>query len=196
MIGWLSGQLRSIREPHIVLDVGGVGYLVTVTPNTLAGTAVGEALDLHIHTHVREDTLALYGFENEASLHAFHTLLGVNGVGPKLALGILGHLPPDALADAVETGDIARLKGCPGVGKRVAERLSLELKGKLSGGEMLPGQPRALPSSGPWADLRSALGNLGYRRKEIDSAITQLERTHADSSLDALLREALTLLRR
>ena len=106
------------------------------------------------------------------------------------------YIATEDLMTAVETGDIARLKGCPGVGKRVAERLSLELKGKLHGGGSLPANLGPGPLTGIWADLKSALSNLGYRRKEIESAIAQLERSHADADFDAVLREALNLLRR
>lgn len=204
MIGWLSGIARVRTEDRVVVDVSGVGYVVTLALGAGAHVGIGEALELHVHTHVREGIFALFGFETTEELAAFETLITVTGVGPKLAMAIIGSLSPDHLAQAVDLGDIARLKGVPGVGKKVAERLTVELRGKLRGGA---GGTAATASRGPvalrmpandvWRDVESALLNLDYRSKEVDAALTQLRNEHgADVDFDTLLRAALGYLRK
>lgn len=200
MIGWLQGAVRSTTTDRVVLDTGGVGYAVTL-PSRLATTlAPGDALSLHIHTHVREDQIALFGFEEETELAAFELLTTVKGVGPKVAVAILDGISPVALAEAVEGGDLRLLTQCKGVGKRMAERLSLELRGKVAplvGGFTSSGEAARPQASGIWRDLESALSNLQYRKKEIDGALVQLQGTDEDTEdFDGLLRSALGLLRR
>ena len=196
MIGWLSGTVRAHRSDGIILDVGGVGYLVGVAGPALGLAEVGEAIELHIYTQVREDTLALYGFADAASLDAFHSLISVSGVGPKLASHILGAISPGDLQTSIEMGDLVRLKALPGVGKRLAERLTVELRGKLKG-DYEQGQPlQPVADIGIWADVRSALANLDFRRREVDSTIQELRRIQPDGEFDALFREALKRLRR
>jgi Holliday junction DNA helicase RuvA len=196
MIGWLKGVLQSRGTASIIINVGGVGYVVGVSGTTLADAPLGKEVEVHIYTHVREDTLALYGFESEVGLATFHLLISVSGVGPKLAVGLLGAISPGDLARAVEGSDTARLKSLPGVGKKLAERLSLELKGKLKAGDGDATAIARAPSAGVWPDLRSALANLQYRPKEVDRTLEILFQSHPDAGFDALFREAMKLMRR
>jgi len=199
MIAWLKGELRMRDdEGRVIVDVGGVGYAVTVPLGVLGQAELGDTVELFVHTNVREDQIALYGFEDEAQQQAFNALIGVSKVGPKLAVNVLGGIDPAGLADAVDRGDLARLTTISGVGKRLAERLSVELRGKLA---ITPHatssrvSPRgAEPAT--FRDLRSALANLQYRPKEVDGALAQLREESPDAEFDALLRRALSLLRK
>src|SRR5882672_7512781 len=138
MIGLLTGNVAAEgTDGEIVLDVGGVGYEITAPLGTLgrarpSSASAGDRITLHIHTHVREDALALYGFATARDKLAFRTLLSVSNVGPKIALAVLSALPADELAHAVARKDLARLVGIPGIGKKTAERLLLELKDKFA----------------------------------------------------------------
>jgi len=205
MIGWLGGTLKARdAEGRLVVEVGGVGYLVSVPLSVAADLPLGAPLELWIHTHVREDDLALFGFEDEVALQTFRALTAISGVGPKVALAVLGQTPPAELSSAVLAGDIARLSRAKGVGKRLAERLAVELKGKL---DFVPAAPAAAPtptrpgkktpSERLWDDLRSALGNLQYRPKEVEAALQQIKADLGDApDFDAALRKALGLLRK
>lgn len=196
MIGWLRGELVARRPQGAIISAGGVGYLVTLAGETLADQDLGQQVELHIYTQVREDTLALFGFENEAALETFHSLISVSGVGPKLAVGLLGGISPDDLAIAIEMSDTVRLKALPGVGKRLAERLIVELKGKLKARSGAVPALAASPKMEVWADLKSALLNLQYRPREVDRALDELVRTHPEGSFDELFREAMKSMRR
>lgn len=203
MIAWLRGRLRALdAEGRAVIDVGGVGYVVTVPVGVLGQAAVGDVVELHVHTQVREDVLALFGFDDEAQHKAFLALIQVSKVGPKLAVNILSGVSPAALAAAVEQEDLATLTRVSGVGRRLAERLVVELRGKL---DLLgvSGAPAAAVGgaagkgeSATFRDLRSALTNLQYRPKEIDATLAELEATAADEPFEALLRRALSSLRK
>ncbi|MBI5497782.1 MAG: Holliday junction branch migration protein RuvA [Deltaproteobacteria bacterium] len=194
MIGRLVGTLVEKDLRTILLDVGGVGYEVAMPLMDLGRVgAVGEKVTLRIHTHVREDALQLFGFLADEGRAAFQTLMSVNGVGPKLALAILSGIEPDELARAVESKDLARLTAIPGVGRKTAERLCVELQGKL----MRPGM--APPVAGAPAtptrilmDLQSALLNLGYRAPQVEKVVKALdEQARAGAGMDVLIREAL-----
>lgn len=209
MIGWLRGAYRG-RDPdgRVILDVGGVGYVVAVPLAVLGQAVVGEVAELHVHTHVREDEIALFGFEDEVQVQTFRALLGVSGVGPKVAIGILGALSPSELAGAVEGGDIARLSKAKGVGKRLAERLAVDLKGKLefvpAAAQMIgtatvvPGRKAAGKTPKSLDDLRSALVHLEYRPKEVEAALAEVREAFpdGDGDFDTMLRRALALLRK
>jgi Holliday junction DNA helicase RuvA len=208
MIGFLRGVLHHRdHEGRLVLDVGGVGYVVTVGLAAFAQLADGEAVTAYIHTNVKEDELSLYGFESSVELHAFRQLLAVSGIGPKAALAILTNLSPSALGAAIEGGDAGLIARAKGVGKRLAEKVIVELKGKFDAGALPAGLTLVTPaparSSAAEEDLRSALTHLQYRPKEIDGVIAQL-RAERDGqgedappvALDAMLRRALALLRR
>lgn len=203
MIAWLQGALRLRDEDgRVVIDVGGVGYAVQVPVGVLGQAHLGETVELLIHTQVREDLIALYGFEDEGQLQAFNALLGVSKVGPKLALGVLSGLAPADLAAAVDAGDVARLATVSGVGKRLAERLAVELRGKIAAAGASRASASAPRGAEPVAlrDLRSALSNLQYRPKEVDAVIAQIRDEAAQEGagleFDAMLRRALVLLKR
>jgi Holliday junction DNA helicase RuvA len=181
MIGRLEGRvIDDIDATSIVVDVNGVGYEVTLPLGTLGRTTTSAAgtVVLSIHTNVREDALELYGFASTAERTVFRTLLGIPNVGPKLALSILGSVAIDELALAVVRGDAAKLTAIPGVGKKTAQRLVLELKDKLDGVQA-PARPggAAAGSTGPRPSgaqvelLGSALARMGFRAGEIDRAL-------------------------
>lgn len=200
MIAWISGVLRKRGVEHVVVDVGGVGYRLQVPDGTAGGVAEGGRVELHVHTHVREDQIALYGFEDEEQLAAFETLLTVSGIGPRVAVGILGDIRPGELALAVELGDVTRLKKLSGVGKRLAERLPVELKGRFTKVGIAPAVPEAAirkKAGDLWGDVASALANLEFRKGEIDLALNQVQRELPEArDFDTLFRAAMAALRR
>lgn len=176
MIGRLSGRLLEKLPPHLLLDVQGVGYEVDVPMTTFYQLpAVGEAVTLHIHQVVREDALLLYGFASRAERETFRQLLKVSGIGAKIALAILSSLSADELALAVAGENITRLSRVPGIGKKTAERLILELRGKL--GADAAHAVAALPmqaGNDASADITHALLALGYNDKEASAAVKTL----------------------
>lgn len=195
MIGRLVGRVVSDEPMLVVLDVHGVGYELTCPVGTLGRadtTPAGEVV-LIVHTALRQDALELFGFASSDDRHAFRQLVHVPNVGPKLAVAVLSALPPSELLEAIEQEQTARLTQIPGVGKKTAERLLLELRGKLS-----PSLGRSLPSAGPGGQnserdkLLAALTGLGYRPAEAERAT---DKTLAESpgiqDLSALLRLAL-----
>lgn len=197
MIGYLTGKLAHKSPQYIIIDVNGVGYCVQVPLSTfcdLPGT--GESVCLNIHTHVREDILQLYGFRTLAEKEMFLHLISINGVGPRLAVNILSGITPDGLRSAVLQQDHRRLKSIPGVGKKIAERIALELRDKL---KIKPVEEEfSLPLAAGrdvYSDAHSALLNLGYRAAEADKAIKKAEhRLGKNPSLEDLLKETLRLL--
>jgi Holliday junction DNA helicase RuvA len=200
MIGRLSGRVvAQDADGAVVVDVGGVGYELSAPLGTLGRLRPDEAgrVTIWVHTHVREDTLALYGFADELERAAFRALLGVSNVGPKIAVAVLGALPAAELARAIARQDLAAFKGVPGVGKKIAERLLLELRDKLPEGA---GSIATLPpdTARPPADgddrLRGALTGMGFRPAEAERAIAALGARVQQASLEELLREALALL--
>jgi Holliday junction DNA helicase RuvA len=208
MIGFLRGILHH-RDPdgRLVIDVQGVGYVVSTGLAAFARHDDGDRLECYVHTNVKEDEIALYGFETATELQAFRQLLAVSGIGPKVALQILTGLSPEALLHAIEGSDAAAIARAKGVGKRLAEKIIVELKGKFDLGPaaiaMAPARPVAPVAHEAFDDLRSALGHLQYRPKEIDAVVAQLktERDAApagtpEPNFDALLRRALSLLRK
>jgi holliday junction DNA helicase RuvA len=193
MIASLRGTLVHAGLNDVVLDVGGVGYHVLVAPGTVAGT-VGSELTLHTHLAVREDAMTLYGFPDAGSKAVFTTLLGVTGVGPKLALAAIGTLGGEGLRRAVVAEDVAALTVVPGVGKKSAQRMILELRERLGGpgdgvpgGVTLPGDARG--------EVREALASLGYAAAEAQAALDALP-DEPGTSPEQLLREALRSLGR
>ena len=193
MIGSLRGTLVD-RDPagEVLVEVGGVGYRALVPPSTLAALgAVGGSVFLHTHLHVREDALTLYAFASRDERVCFEALLGAHGVGPALALAILGVHRPDALRTAVADDDVDALCLVPGVGKKTAARLLLELKSRL---DVPEGEIVYLPSAlAPRNDVKEALVALGYGPEEVRVAVHELP-TDGDTSV--LLKEALTRLAR
>jgi Holliday junction DNA helicase RuvA len=172
-----------------VIEVGGVGYRVHLTPKALAGLPREGEVHVHTVTWVREDALALYGFPTAAERRAFEVLLGVGGVGPKLALSVLGVHSPEALDRAVRAGDIDALTLVPGVGRKGAARLLLELKGKL--GEDPANLPEGDGSRPVYAEVREALGALGYKEAEVRAALESMPADAAGHGVEDLLKLAL-----
>lgn len=203
MIGRLCGKLCHEEGAVVVIDVGGVGYEVAMplgTTGRLVADANG-AVTVWVHTNVREDALDLFGFASVAERTAFRTVIGVPNVGPKLAMSILGSVSVHELATLVLRGDTAKLTAIPGVGKKTAERLVLELKGKLDPGQAAHVEPsRATAASGSKAELlTSALTRMGYKPSEADRALAALLQNGRDLEsppLGDLVREALAVLSR
>jgi Holliday junction DNA helicase RuvA len=199
MIGRLRGLLVA-QEPDgsLLLDVHGVGYDVMTPAGTVGrarDTAGDEELILHVHTHVRQDGIELFGFASEAERRVFRLLIAVPNIGPKTALGALSALPLDQLTDAVEQGDVVRLSRVPGIGKRTAERLVVELRGKLP----RPAREPARLGAGSLTDrnasrLVSALTNMGYRASEAERAVRALGDRVRTEPLGELVRAALAWL--
>ncbi|MGC2765169.1 MAG: Holliday junction branch migration protein RuvA [Candidatus Acidiferrum sp.] len=195
MIGLLRGRLLEKRPNQVILDVTGVGYLVAVPLSTFA--ALGELhgeVTLLIHTHVREDALSLYGFLSQREKHLFELLLGASGVGPSLALKILSGMNVEDLVPAIRTGDLARLTKIPGVGRKTAERMVVELKDKLEAVAAEAEKPATASPAGVDADVKSALINLGYDERAADSAVAKAKRESGAASFEKLLRVTLSTL--
>lgn len=206
MIGWLRGKVRvrEVMRGEVVLDVSGVGYVVAVSWQTLADVPEpGGACELWIHTHVREDALLLYGFSTPAERDMFRLLTGVPQVGPKLAVAVLGGFPLAELLAAIAGGERATLERIPGVGRRTAERILLDLKEKVVPLlEGLVGQQRPAPAAAPTGDdklreeARLVLVNLGWKPKPVEAALDKARAEDAEGTvtLDGLVRRALALL--
>jgi Holliday junction DNA helicase RuvA len=190
MIGRLTGRLASKTPDHVLLDVGGVGYFVHIPLSTFYELPEQESpASLWIHTHVREDALALYGFLTERERSLFLLLLGVAGIGPRVALTVLSGMPPTELIDALRSQDVRRLIAIPGVGKKTAERMVLELSEKAAN---LPGEAPGKPPAAVAADdVISALVNLGYRKTEAERAVDGAARAGAPKDFGEFLKEAL-----
>ena len=195
MIGYLSGRVASVREQALILDVQGVGYLVHAGQGLLAKLAEGDMLELHVETIIREDAFMLYGFVSPDIQNLFNILHGVQGVGPKLALGILDHLPPRALREAVAQGAAGTFKPVPGVGPKLAARLVTELKDKIlpvDGDDLVGGDVVASGQGFAFQkDLISALGNLGFQDSRVKTKIRELFQSMPDASFEEVLRVAL-----
>jgi holliday junction DNA helicase RuvA len=194
MIAWLKGTVLSKSADRVVLEVTGVGYEVLIPFSTyyeLGG--VGASVSLHIYTHVREDALSLYGFLTTLEKRLFTMLIQVSGVGPRLAVTVLSGLPVEELMRAVTEGDILRLSRVPGIGKKTAERLVLELRDKLKPLQIESGQDPALPSvvSSVQSDVVSALVNLGYPRPVAERAVGKTAQELPGSRFEELLRKSL-----
>jgi Holliday junction DNA helicase RuvA len=195
MIGLLRGRLLEKRSNQVILDVGGVGYLVAIPLSTFA--ALGDLhaeITLLIHTHVREDAFSLYGFLSAREKHLFELLLGASGVGPSLALKILSGMNVEELVPAIRGGDIARLTKIPGVGRKTAERMVVELKDKLEAVAIEAEKPVLASPAGVEADVKSALVNLGYDERTADAAVAEAKREAGAASFEKLLRLTLTAL--
>jgi holliday junction DNA helicase RuvA len=192
MIGQLRGRLAEKRPNQVLVDVGGVGYLVQVPLSTYA--ALGELhteVTLLIHTHVREDALALYGFVSAREKHFFELLLSASGVGPTLALKILSGMNVEELIPAIRGSDLARLTRIPGVGRKTAERIVVELKDKLEAVAFEAGKPAPASLAGIEADVVSALVNLGYDGRAAETAVGEAKREAGAGNFEKLLRAAL-----
>lgn len=197
MIGRLSGILVESRPDRALLDVGGVGYEVSIPLGTYTALPkAGERATLHVHTHVREDALLLFGFATREERSLFERLLSVSGIGPRVALTVLSGLPLTELVAAIVAQDARRLATIPGIGRKLAERLGLELKEKLA--DLAPGAPAtgAVERSSVSEDAVAALQNLGYRPAQAEAAVTAAAREADAGDLSALLQAALRSLGR
>jgi Holliday junction DNA helicase RuvA len=193
MIARLSGTVLEKHPMRVVIDVGGVGYDVHVPLSSFAAVGdPGATLTLRVHTHVREDALLLYGFASSLEQLVFERLIAVSGIGPKLALSVLSGLAPEELVQAIASADVARLTSIPGIGKKTAERIVLELKDKLSA----VATGAAMSPAGPREDLVSALLNLGYHRPPAEKAVDRALQDGPDRGFEPLLRAALKVLSR
>ena len=192
MIAKVRGILDHKAPGEVVVDVGGVGYqLFTALSVFYRLPEVGQPVTLLVHTHVREDALQLFGFYDPAEKQAFLLLTGVSGIGPRLALNILSGMAAGELLDALREGDVARLVSIPGVGKRLADRMIVELHDRIAA---LPdAAPEASADPGVRGDALSALVNLGYRRADAERAVRQVLGNGA-TELETVLKEALRLL--
>jgi len=197
MIAWLSGRLRHKATDHLIIDVAGVGYQVSVPLSTSCGIPDdGEDVSLHIHTHLREDSLSLFGFLTEAEKNMFLLLLGVSGIGPKLALAILSSLSVQDLSHAIQASDDSRLCMIPGIGKKTAARMVLELKDKMKlvVPSILPSLSGSAVLSDDSEDVISALVNLGYKRPQSEETVRKIRHARPDLGVEELIREALQML--
>jgi Holliday junction DNA helicase RuvA len=203
VIGYLQGRVLDKSPERLLVDVGGVGYEVFVPVSTFyeverQGVEQGDprpTVALHVHTHLREDGLTLYGFWTAREKRLFERLIAVSGIGPRLARVVLSGMPPGELVGAIAGGDAARLATIPGVGKKTAERLVLELKDKVqpepADGE---GAPPPEAEAGPGQDLVLALLHLGYTRQDAERGAERALREGASDRFEDLLRRALQLL--
>ncbi|CAN2201052.1 RuvA Holliday junction resolvasome, DNA-binding subunit [Candidatus Nanopelagicaceae bacterium] len=193
MISLLSGNVRSIQGDRLVVEVGGFGLTVLVTPATTTQVNLGSQIQLFTSLLVREDSLTLFGFVNEESRSLFELVQTVSGIGPKVALSILGALTPEDLGRAIAQEDIAAIEKVPGIGRKGAQRLILELKGKLSDlshAQLYKGHQPA------WREqLSSALVSLGFSPKESDGAISNVVATLQSDGVDASTLELSELLK-
>lgn len=208
MIGKLRGKVDAIGESHLIVDVNGVGYEVQASARTLRNLRIGDEVSLTIDTHVREDAIRLFGFASEVERSWFRTLQNVQGVGAKVALGVLGVLSPPDLANAIALGNWAAVEQAPGVGRKLAQRIVTELKDKAPSLSVagLPGAPSpaagggvpaAPPEGNATAEAISALLNLGYNPAQASQAVAVAARElGAESDTAKLIRRGLKELAR
>jgi holliday junction DNA helicase RuvA len=193
MIAHLRGRVLEKHPTRVIVETAGVGYELHVPLSSFS--AIGEPgseVALRVHTHVREDAIQLFGFATPLELSLFDRLVAVSGIGPRLALSLLSGIAPAELVQAVATNDVARLVSIPGIGKKTAERIVLELKDKLGG--MMPSAASA--ADGTRADLVSALVNLGYHRPAAEKAVDQALKAAPAGGFEQALRSALRALTR
>ena len=197
MIGYLQGKLLRITPERVLIDVSGVGYDVNVPLSTYyeierAGPAA--QVQLHIHTHVREDGIVLYGFWSEREKQLFEKLVSVNGIGPRGAQVVLSGMAPDDLVQALAQGDVARLVTIPGVGKKTAERMVLELRDKMR--DLGPAATVTAATAPPSDDLVGALVSLGYKPALAERAAAEVRKDNPQAAFHELLRMSLKRLSR
>jgi len=191
MIAHLRGKLLAKHPNQAIVETGGVGYDVTISVPTFSDLpATGVDVALHIHTHVREDVIALYGFLRSSEKLLFEKLITVSGIGPKLAITILSGMPADEMVGAIRGNDVTRLTRIPGIGRKTAERMVLELRDKLP--ETTGAATPAVPAkSAVEEDVLSALVNLGYQRTAAETALTAAAKDGSGKSFDQMFRAVL-----
>lgn len=197
MIAILRGTLAYKSSDHVIIDVGGVGYRLFIPLSTFYSLPEKGEVSLFTHTHVREDALLLYGFLSQEEKDLFGILISISGIGPKLAVNILSHIPAKDLKRAIAAGDIKRLSSLPGIGKKTAERLVLELKDKVGPVDNLPDADDAMTSNLPAGDLVndviSALVNLGYKENQARKVLEAMELA-PELTMEEALKGALKVL--
>lgn len=189
MIGHLKGNIISSKPTQILLDVNGVGYKVGISINTFEKIVDKAEVSLFIHTHVKEDSISLYGFFTESEKEMFELLISISGIGPKIALGLLSGISVESLKEAIEEGNVSRIIAVPGIGRKTAERLVLELRSKvedISTGEFTKTQPSIK------SEAMSALTTLGYNVKVAEKAVRDLLSENQNYSLEDLIKKALS----
>jgi holliday junction DNA helicase RuvA len=193
MIGFLTGKIISSKPTKVILDVNGVGYIVGISINTFEKISGKETASLFIHTSVKEDSISLYGFYSESEKEIFELLISVSGIGPKIALSLLSGIQTDDLKNAIQSADISRIIAVPGIGRKTAERLVLELRTKVD--QVKEEGTIAIPLSIK-SEAVSALSTLGYNSKIAENVVrTILQNQHA-LSLEELIKKALGELNR
>ena len=200
MIAFLRGRVIDKQPNRIIVDVQGVGYDVQVPLSTYYEVGdLGSEIALKIYTHVREEALQLFGFLTDVERQLFERLIAVGGIGPKLAIAVLSGMDPRDLLVAVQRGDVARLTGIPGVGKKTAERIVLELKDRLAGLAAVEAEEATATLDGSERlrfDLLSALQNLGYHRPQAEKAVESTLKSTPDATFEQALKSALRELMR
>lgn len=189
MIGHLKGKIISSKPTQIILDVNGVGYKVGISINTFEKIVDKSEASLFIHTHVKEDSISLYGFFTESEKEMFELLISISGIGPKIALGLLSGISVDLLKEAIEEGNVSRITAVPGIGRKTAERLVLELRSKVEDlvfGEISKAQPSVK------SEAISALATLGYNARVAEKAVRDLLIENQNYSLEDLIKKALS----
>lgn len=196
MIATLTGRLRRKAVDYLIVEVSGVGYQVQVPLSTYYVIPEdGEEVSLHIHTHVREDSLSLFGFSTEAEKNMFLLLVGVSGIGPKLALAVLSSLSVQELSIAIQSSDDSKLCTIPGIGKKTAARMVLELQDKMKlAGPFAPLEHLPASEAGVVEDAVSALMNLGYKKPLAEEALKKVRQGRTGLAVEALIKEALGVL--
>ena len=188
MIGFLNGSIISIKPTKLLLDVNGVGYLVNISINTFENISDKKEISLHIYTSVKEDSITLFGFYSGTEKEMFELLISVSGIGPKLALNVLSGIQVDDLKTAIEAGNISRIVAIPGVGRKTAERVVLELRSKVD--KIIEMESRGVSYSVK-SEAISALTTLGYNYKTAESAVRDILSSAKDISLEELIKKAL-----
>lgn len=189
MIGYLKGKVISSKPTQIILDVNGVGYKIGISINTFEKIVDKDQVSLFVHTHVKEDSISLYGFFSESEKEMFELLISISGIGPKIALGLLSGISVIDLKEAIEEGNVSRIIAVPGIGRKTAERLVLELRSKvddISFGEVTKSQPSIK------SEAISALNTLGYNVKVAEKIVRELLIENSDYALEDLIKKALS----
>lgn len=191
MIGYLKGKILSIKPGRLILDVNGVGYLVLISTNTYEGIVNLDPVELFIHTSVKEDSITLFGFQTENEKGMFELLVSVNGVGPKTALGILSGIAVDDLKRAIAASDLRRISMVPGIGKKMAERVVIELKSKI---DIVHDETTPAGAISGKSEAISALTALGFNYKTAEQVIKEISMNESSLSTEELIKKALSRL--
>jgi len=192
MIGYLKGKIISLKPTKIILEVNGVGYLVFISITTFEKISSLSEVSLYIHTHVKEDSLTLFGFFSESEKEMFELLISISGIGPKSAQTILSGISVDELKEAIEFSNIGRLVAIPGIGRKTAERLLIELRGKVEGisASGSGGEPKLTIKS----EAVAALSTLGYNSKIAEKVVREISAENPDITLEDIIRKSLSIL--